>query len=87
MRILTIQCPNCKDKIYSRAQHDFRSCSCGKSSVDTAMMEDALLTPWRLIGLACEGKQKVIELDVTEKELRDDWNYSINKYGLIKGDL
>lgn len=29
-----IQCPSCKDVIYSVMRHDFRSCECGKVSVD-----------------------------------------------------
>lgn len=29
-----IQCPKCKDKIYSDYTHDFKECSCGYCFVD-----------------------------------------------------
>lgn len=29
-----IQCPKCKDKIYSDSVHDFKYCSCGYCFVD-----------------------------------------------------
>ena len=32
--VSTIQCPKCKDTIYSRTRHDFRSCSCKSIFID-----------------------------------------------------
>lgn len=34
MTVKGIECPHCKDRVYSRSVHDFRSCECGKSFVD-----------------------------------------------------
>ena len=34
MEIKGIQCPKCNDKIYSRARHDCRYCSCGYCFID-----------------------------------------------------
>ena len=34
MKILAIQCKSCLDIIYSRANHDFRRCSCGSIAID-----------------------------------------------------
>ena len=74
------QCPSCLDIIYSRANYDFRSCSCGEISVDG--------------GFSCYGGRvlwkdkipthKIIKVEATQKELYEDWNYHINKFGLIK---
>ena len=32
-----VQCLRCKDKIFSASQHDYRTCTCGKVSVDGGM--------------------------------------------------
>ena len=32
--VTALQCPCCKDFIYSRANHDYRSCTCEQTSVD-----------------------------------------------------
>lgn len=76
-----IKCPECKTIIYSRARHDFRSCTCGKCSIDGG---------FDYIRVVCDTKIKIpeafdIEVNATKKELYDDWN-SIDKniYGLIK---
>jgi len=34
MDINAVYCRNCHEIIYSRADHDFRSCTCGKVAVD-----------------------------------------------------
>ncbi len=34
MKIIAKECPNCNNILYSRAEHDFRTCGCGDTSVD-----------------------------------------------------
>ena len=34
MKVYTVKCPKCGDRIYSRARHDFRYCSCNYLFVD-----------------------------------------------------
>ncbi len=75
MKIKTITCPNCKDEIYSRAQHDFKYCSCGDIFIDGGLD----LTRF---GFKKEKPQIIErELDITKQELYNDWNKKIDKYG------
>ena len=77
----TIQCPNCGDIIYSRARHDFRSCTCGDTFIDGGF-------DYTRIGAKehnkVQVKKKLIK-NVTRKDLFNDWNYNGNRYGLIGG--
>jgi DNA-directed RNA polymerase subunit RPC12/RpoP len=34
IEVTATQCPKCKDIIFSRVRHDYRSCSCGEVSID-----------------------------------------------------
>ncbi len=81
MKVHCAQCPKCLDTIYSRARHDFRPCSCGCVAVDGGsdyfkLSFDPSIGP--------QIKHATIEIDATDSELYDDWNYNKNKYGLIK---
>ena len=78
MKISAIQCKKCGDTIYSRAQHDFRYCSCRTIAIDGGF--DYV----RIIGDNKNMTEKKIEVKHTKKELYDDWNYRNDKYGLIK---
>lgn len=84
MRIEVYECPECKEEFYSRAQHDFITCKCNKSSLDGGHINNGIWIPMRLIGSIIGGKRRIIKLEVTEKELYDDWNYSTDKYGRLK---
>jgi hypothetical protein len=77
MIIHGIICPKCKDFIFSRAGHDFHQCSCGDVFIDGGF---DYMRYGGMEGLVL----KEIELDVTEKELYEDWAKGIDKYGLIK---
>jgi hypothetical protein len=77
MKIQTIKCPSCNDTIYSRARHDFRRCSCGEVAIDGG---------FDYIKISFKDKfpeRSEIELDITKEDLYDDWNLSIDKYGLM----
>jgi len=79
MKIQTVNCPKCGERIYSRARHDFRYCSCGYLFVDGG-------TEYLRFGAKeFEGIEvKEVEIDVTPKELYDDWNKGTDKYGVVK---
>jgi hypothetical protein len=76
----TAQCPTCKDILFSRAHHDFRFCTCGETFVDGG---------FEYVRIGGKDLEAIItgtmEISASKKELYDDWNYSENKYGLIRG--
>lgn len=83
MQVSVIQCPECKEKIYSRTRHDFHWCHCGKVAIDGGF--DYL----KITGIPVmsePGKIKVdrIEINATKQELYEDWNSRKNNYGWIK---
>ena len=82
MKINALQCPSCGDLIFSRANHDFRYCSCGKCFVDGGFSSyggrhgfDPTYGP---------PKSIEIEVNTTQRELYDDWNHRKDRYGIIK---
>jgi hypothetical protein len=76
MKIQAIQCnAECEDIIYSRAGHDFRWCTCKHCAIDGGRNYT------KVTGLFFT--QLEIEVNVTEKELYDDYNYSRDVYGKI----
>ena len=80
MKINAIKCTKCGDTIFSRANHDFARCSCGAIAIDGGQTN-------KYYGINAEPDDMEgaeFELDVTLKELYDDWNYGRDKYGLIK---
>jgi len=80
MKVDAIQCPKCKDIIYSRARHDMHCCSCNGIFVDGGF--DYLRRGGRLFK---KIKDVVIEVDATKKELYDDWNLGFDKWGIRYG--
>ena len=76
MKVYAVQCTRCKDIIYSRAHHDCRYCTCGKSMIDGGF-------EYSRIGGNPTPVAKIIK--ATKKELYDDWNLKKDKYGIIKG--
>lgn len=73
-----VQCPSCADLIYSRAVHDYHHCSCGEVMVDGGF--EYLRYGWK------DKMPKVIKKFIrsNEKQLYEDWNKRINKFGTIK---
>lgn len=76
--VTAAECPNCGDLIYSRARHDFHRCSCGEIAIDGGF--DYVKMAFKKI----VPKQQQIEIDATKKELYDDWNKRMDKFGVIK---
>jgi ribosomal protein L37AE/L43A len=71
-------CPTCKDKIYSRARHDFHYCSCGEIAVDGG--RDYFKMSFKEI----EPEISQLAIPVSQHDLYQDWNNEIDKYGIIK---
>lgn len=83
MKIQAIQCKSCFDIIFSCSRHDFRTCSCGKTSIDGGFDYVKVCFDDKV------GFDKLsIKVDATKKELYDDWNlqskFKVRKFGLIK---
>ena len=81
MLVIAIRCPKCKDAVYSRAGHDYRSCTCGSVAIDGGFSGYT-----RITGFIEGGKTIDVEVKATQRELYDDWNKRIDKFGLIKGE-
>jgi hypothetical protein len=85
MKVTAIRCPLCKDTVYSRARHDYRSCGCQSVAIDGGQNAYFRVSynPERT------GIINTIEVDlgdeVTLQDLHRDWNESIDKLGIIKG--
>lgn len=78
-----IQCPNCKDIIFSRTHHDYHSCTCGGISIDGGFSDmkcgwDAQVVKHK------EIKHLKLELNVSGVDLYNDWNKRMDKFGVIK---
>lgn len=73
-----IICPSCKDIIYSRARHDFRWCSCKEVAVDGG--QDYFKVVFN------KNIPKTVKkyVEASKKELYDDWDKGLNKFGIIK---
>jgi len=81
MQVKAITCPRCKDTIYSRAGHDFHSCTCGDVSVDGGPKLERVL--WQA-GCGFEQPKPVeVTINATPQELYDDWNNRVNRFGVI----
>ena len=80
--VITLQCPKCKDRIYSRARHDFRTCTCGLIFVDGGF--DYVRAGFMKATKLPFPTHYRMYIKALKKELYDDWNESIDKYGIIK---
>lgn len=80
--VTCVQCSNCGDIIYSRARHDYHSCSCEGVMIDGGFNyvrtghNDRICSEPKVFKKFVKG--------VTRRDLYDDWNYRTNKYGAIK---
>ena len=78
MKITAHRCSTCKDVLYSRATHDFRTCGCGDTSVDGGFDYT------RLVFKKEEPEAVEVDVNVTKAQLYYDYNNTINKYGIIR---
>jgi NTP pyrophosphatase (non-canonical NTP hydrolase) len=79
-----IQCKNCKDILFSRAGHDWRSCSCYKNEENNlGCYIDGGFDPH--YGIGGSPDSLVLELtNISKGVLYADWNKRVNKHGLYK---
>ena len=78
MTLTAVRCAQCTDIIFSRAIHDYRKCGCGKTYVWGGLKD--LHHSWRTAKPPITIK---IEVDISTRQLYDDWNHRIDKYGLL----
>ena len=80
MNVNALECPKCKNIIFSRASHDFRRCSCESTFIDGGF-------DYMRFGHDPDHgipKSYNIELAVQRSDLYHDYNYGKDKYGCYK---
>ena len=78
MNIKAYRCKVCEDILFSRAKHDYRTCSCGKISVNGGI-------EYLRVTSTNQFPDKVdLDVDVTEEELFADWNSRRDEFGWVK---
>jgi hypothetical protein len=78
MLIKALKCECCKTIIFSRARHDYRSCACGAIAIDGGF--DYQKVCWKP---GTDYTAVEVDVDATAKELYEDWNLGLDRYGLI----
>ena len=78
LKVNAIECPKCHETLYSRARHDYRTCSCGEVAIDGGF--DYIRVSFK----KQEPVEKEVWVLVSIKELYQDWNSKADKYGVIK---
>jgi hypothetical protein len=78
MIILACKCKFCEDILFSRAKHDYRTCSCGKLAVNGGL-ENPRTQSWDHY-----PERIKLDLEVTEEELFTDWNSRRDEFGWVK---
>ena len=83
MKVFGIKCKKCGDFIYSRAVHDFHSCTSEACSIDGGQNDY-----FRACGNPDDYEFiRDVEIEAKDgKELYEDWNRGKNKYGWIKNN-
>jgi len=78
MKLKAVHCLSCNDIVYSRAQHDFRRCSCGCIFVDGGRS-------YFKYGAhpGAEFKTTNVDISVNLETLYEDWNKMDDKYGIV----
>lgn len=76
-KVYASKCPECGDVIYSRARHDWRSCTCGNIYIDGGF--DYVRGGYKKTPpISVE-----LEIDATKGELYADWNTGTDKFGRV----
>ena len=78
MVIKAYRCKKCEDVIFSRAKHDYRSCSCGAIAVNGG------IEFFRVTSRNQFPETVALDLDITKEELYADWNSRKDEFGWIK---
>lgn len=75
----------CGDELYSRAQHDFRCCSCGGVFVDGGF--DYLRFGCPAGVPPADIRVRVRYVAATRRQLYDDWNNRRKRFGFVRRGL
>lgn len=75
-----IKCLKCGSIIFSRTTHDYRRCKCGAVAIDGGF--DYM----KVAGEYGDYVPKKLFVDATRRELYDDWNNMVDKWGRIDQD-
>jgi ribosomal protein S27E len=75
IEVVAIECPDCGDIVFSRANHDYRTCTCEKVAIDGGFEYT------KVSGIVEPFKLKIVQ---NKTELYNDWNNRTDKYGLIR---
>jgi len=70
-------CPKCSSLVFSRTRHDYRPCPCGDIAVDGGFEYN------RVTYKHASPKHTIYEIDVSKRELYDDWNRRFDRYGVV----
>lgn len=79
MNVNSLVCNKCGDRIFSRARHDFRWCSCKSIFVDGGF--EYFKFGWTNLE---DFIREEFEINNTKEELYTDWRLEEDKFGLIK---
>jgi len=79
-KVAALQCPLCKEWVYSRARHDMNYCSCKNIFVDGGF------DYFRAGGTVLSTERAIITLPWSEGELYHDWNSRKDEFGKIPAD-
>lgn len=83
IKVNAIICPTCGDTIFSRAHHDYRTCSCKNTTIDGGF--DVVRINWDANKYSCPKVFK-LKISAIKKQLYNDWTSREDKFGLIKSD-
>ena len=78
VKVSAIQCPTCRDVIFSRAHYDFHYCSCGEVAIDGG--RDYTRVAFKDI----RPTQIILVIPQSADELYKDWNTKKDKLGIIR---
>jgi len=81
MQVKGLKCRNCGDFIYSRATLDLRYCSCGNIAVEGGFEGLKIIEKDDCAGYE-EGKVELGKL--TRRDLWEDWNDAMDRFGRIE---
>ena len=85
MKVNAVKCNNCRQTVYSRSRHDFRTCSCFRNEVgSTGIAVDGGRDYFKFLH-GDAATYEVVELDIraTDEVLYDDWNKGFDNYGVL----
>ncbi len=83
LKAVGIICPKCDDIIFSRAHHDYHSCTCEAISIDGGFdyLRFSFANDIRIEDII--RAEIVFDESITKQLLYDDWNRRQGEFGII----